>query len=369
MLTLKQAENAFRSGEPPGEGRGTFESFLRDYEPKLNEIVRKFLGKRAFDPETFMDYKLGCAAVMLERWKNFDASKGIQFSTFVHHDVMNTLLRSRMFEESGSFSSLDEYKAAWRIGALMYGAEQREAVEEFIKKRGCSEATARRFLKIAQLMLNSSSLENDAEASYSWDYVDVLWDSIRAEKVHEAFAKLSYREQTLLEKRNAICMTCGRVAPLSERASFEDLAIEFESSSPRTAERAYRRAVEKLENGMTGFLTQPVLSAQAVVNLKKTRETLGEKAKILAGIMPVVSQRNAIFMENEVNGIHVDAEIIERFAGLDRAQGEELGLEVSVKAAQAAAPYADGFYLMTPFNRIALMERLIARLKDEGIAD
>ena len=130
-----------------------------------------------------------------------------------------------------------------------------------------------------------------------------------------------------------------------------------------------RRAQEKLQNGMSGFLTQPVLSAQAVENLKKTREALGSRAKILAGIMPVVSQRNAIFMENEVNGIHVDAEIIERFAGLDRAQGEELGLEVSVKAAQAAAPYADGFYLMTPFNRIALMERLIARLKEEGIAD
>ena len=129
------------------------------------------------------------------------------------------------------------------------------------------------------------------------------------------------------------------------------------------------RAQEKLENGMSGFLTQPVLSAQAVENLKKTREALGSRAKILAGIMPVVSQRNAIFMENEVNGIHVDAEIIERFAGLDRVQGEELGLEVSVKAAQAAAPYADGFYLMTPFNRIALMERLIARLKEEKIAD
>ena len=28
-------------------------------------------------------------------------------------------------------------------------------------------------------------------------------------------------------------------------------------------------------------------------------------------------------------------------------------------------PYADGFYLMTPFNRVALMERLIARLKTE----
>ena len=130
-----------------------------------------------------------------------------------------------------------------------------------------------------------------------------------------------------------------------------------------------RRAAEKLESGMSGFLTQPVLSAQAVENLKKTRETLGPKAKILAGIMPVVSQRNAVFMENEVNGIHVDAEIIQRFAGLDREQGEQLGLEVAVQAAKAAAPYADGFYLMTPFNRIALMERLIARLKVEVIKD
>ena len=130
-----------------------------------------------------------------------------------------------------------------------------------------------------------------------------------------------------------------------------------------------RRAVEKMENGMTGFLTQPVLSEQAVQNLQQARQTLGPEAKILAGILPVVSQRNAIFMENEVNGIHVDAAIIDRFAGLDRAAGEELGIEISVQAAKAALPYADGFYLMTPFNRVALMERLIARLKEEVIKD
>ena len=133
----------------------------------------------------------------------------------------------------------------------------------------------------------------------------------------------------------------------------------------RNFEVELRRAAEKLENGMSGFLTQPVLSAQAVENLKKARETLGEQAKILAGILPVVSQRNAIFMENEVNGIHVDEAIIQKFEGLDRAAGEELGLEVSVQAAKAVAPYADGFYLMTPFNRVALMERLIARLRTE----
>ena len=133
----------------------------------------------------------------------------------------------------------------------------------------------------------------------------------------------------------------------------------------RNFEVELRRAGEKLENGMSGFLTQPVLSEQAVENLRRTRETLGERAKILAGIMPVVSQRNAIFMENEVNGIHVAEDIMKAFAGLDREQGEALGLEISLKMAREALPYADGFYLMTPFNRVALMERLIARLKTE----
>ena len=137
----------------------------------------------------------------------------------------------------------------------------------------------------------------------------------------------------------------------------------------RNFEVELRRAGEKLEHGMSGFLTQAVLSGQAVENLRHAREVLGSRARILAGIMPVVSQRNAIFMENEINGIHVEEDIIRQFAGLDRAQGEELGLAISLKMAREALPYADGFYLMTPFNRVALMERLIARLRTEVLQE
>ena len=68
-------------------------------------------------------------------------------------------------------------------------------------------------------------------------------------------------------------------------------------------------------------------------------------------------------------GIPVDEEIIQKFAGLDRAGGEELGLAISLKMAREALPYADGFYLMTPFNRVALMERLIARLRTEVLQE
>jgi homocysteine S-methyltransferase len=136
----------------------------------------------------------------------------------------------------------------------------------------------------------------------------------------------------------------------------------------RNFEVELRRAQEKVENGMTGFLTQPILSATALQNLQRARETLPAGTKILAGIIPVVSQRNAIFMENEVNGIHVAPEVIAMYEGKDRAEGEELAQRISMEVARAASPYADGFYLMTPFNRVALMEKIIDQMKTEGLA-
>lgn len=126
-----------------------------------------------------------------------------------------------------------------------------------------------------------------------------------------------------------------------------------------------RRAEEKLACGMTGFLTQPVLSTQALENLRLARQTLGSRAKLLAGVLPVVSLRNAQFLDSEVNGIQVEPELLQRFAGLDKAAGEALGLEVAFGAAKAALPYADDLYLMTPFQRVGLMETLIARIRTE----
>ncbi len=86
----------------------------------------------------------------------------------------------------------------------------------------------------------------DVTRDDSWDYTAILWNGIQEEAVQTAFEKLSYREKRLLEERNAVCMTCGRVSPLSRRRTFEDLALMFEGSSASGAERAYRRAVEKL---------------------------------------------------------------------------------------------------------------------------
>ena len=88
--------------------------------------------------------------------------------------------------------------------------------------------------------------DEDVTRDDSWDYTAILWNGVQAEAVQAAFERLTYREQRILEERNAICMTCGRVTPLSERKTFEELAVMFEGSTASGAERAYRKAVEEL---------------------------------------------------------------------------------------------------------------------------
>jgi hypothetical protein len=80
----------------------------------------------------------------------------------------------------------------------------------------------------------------------SWNYAEILWNGIQAKAVAAAFEQLSYKEQWYLEKRKAICMTCGRVSPLSTQSTFEDLAVDFEGTTASGAERFYRRTLDKL---------------------------------------------------------------------------------------------------------------------------
>ena len=86
----------------------------------------------------------------------------------------------------------------------------------------------------------------DVTRDDSWNYAEILWNGIQAKAVTAAFEQLSYKEQWYLEKRNAICMTCGRVSPLSTQSTFEDLAVDFEGTTASGAKRFYRRTLDKL---------------------------------------------------------------------------------------------------------------------------
>lgn len=120
-------------------------------------------------------------------------------------------------------------------------------------------------------------------------------------------------------------------------------------------------AKEKEKNGAVGFFTQPIFTEEALENLMLARKAL--KGKILGGILPIVSHRNALYLNSEVAGIRVDEETIALYAGADREKGEELAVELSVSMAQRMAPLVDGYYLITPFSRTALIVRIMERLR------
>lgn len=121
------------------------------------------------------------------------------------------------------------------------------------------------------------------------------------------------------------------------------------------------RAKKKEESGVTGFLTQPVLSPEAVENLELAHRSL--RGRILGGILPVVSHRNACFMNSEIAGITVAQSIVERYEGLDREQAEALAVEISTEIAGQIAPFVDGYYLMTPFLRYTLIVRIMEEIR------
>ena len=108
-------------------------------------------------------------------------------------------------------------------------------------------------------------------------------------------------------------------------------------------------------------MTQPVHTQAALENLKEAHACLD--AKILGGVMPVVSYRNACFMNSEVAGITVDEKIVEALRDKNREEGEALALSVAARIAREMYPYVDGYYLITPFLRTGLMAKLIAAIR------
>ena len=265
-LTMREVQSVFQlDPEPPQmelndyiceavrkRDLSYFSFFLHHFEKRLNGVIYRFLtrnGYDRYDPARFLDYKL---------------------------EILQMLLFCRMMGEAGSFASLAEYRRVRQIGAIYNGSgkSRAEVVSEFAAQSGYKDdsVSADELLTIAKrnrsiVSLYRTEQDEDGEETGedvtcddSWNYADILWNEIQAKAVAAAFDQLSYKEQWYLEKRNAICMTCGRVSPLSTQSTFEALAVDFEGTTASGAERFYRRTLDKLrlkllESGLVHTVT------------------------------------------------------------------------------------------------------------------
>ena len=131
-----------------------------------------------------------------------------------------------------------------------------------------------------------------------------------------------------------------------------------------SADNIAARMCLKMEAGAQWFLTQPIYGQDDIDRLRELKEKSG--GRIIAGIMPLVSRKNALFIKNEMPGIHVPEHVLEQYEeGMSREAYEDVAAAISVDLMKRLEDVCDGYYMMTPFNRAALIKRIILQAKKE----
>jgi homocysteine S-methyltransferase len=130
--------------------------------------------------------------------------------------------------------------------------------------------------------------------------------------------------------------------------------------APKDPERELKVLRRKIRNGADFFLTQPVYDPDAARKfLDRYSEVDGEFSwPVLVGILPLYNLRNVEFLHNEVPGITIPDEIRERI----RKAGDDApkeGIKIAVEMIEQIKPWAQGVYLMPPFNRFEIAAEII----------
>lgn len=129
----------------------------------------------------------------------------------------------------------------------------------------------------------------------------------------------------------------------------------------RNLEIEIERVKKKMKAGASFFLTQPISTKEGAERVRRIKQETG--ARILCGIMPFVSLKNATFMKNEMTGIDVTEEVLARFReDMTREEGEQAGILLAKEMMALADDFADGYYFSFPFNRVSMLEKILQKI-------
>jgi methionine synthase / methylenetetrahydrofolate reductase(NADPH) len=126
-------------------------------------------------------------------------------------------------------------------------------------------------------------------------------------------------------------------------------------------EHELRRFYWKVEAGAEYAITQPVFDPRQLFTFLDRIDAEGIRIPIIAGIWPLVSARNAEFLANEVPGVVVPDEIVERMrraSARGKEEGVEEGILIAQQMLQEAFPAIQGVQVSAPFGRVPLALRV-----------
>ncbi|MBQ0140292.1 MAG: bifunctional homocysteine S-methyltransferase/methylenetetrahydrofolate reductase [Kurthia sp.] len=164
----------------------------------------------------------------------------------------------------------------------------------------------------------------------------------------------------LIKKLNEGISFSGK--PLRKKANFS-VAAAF-NPNVRVVARAVPRLEKKIAAGADYFITQPVYSKEKIIEIYEATKHLD--TPIYIGIMPLTSLRNSEFLHNEVPGIKLSEEVLERMkaADIDKETAQAEGLQIAKELIDTAAELFNGIYLITPFMRYDMSIELIRYINE-----
>lgn len=153
--------------------------------------------------------------------------------------------------------------------------------------------------------------------------------------------------------------------PLNHRANFT-VGTAF-NPYVRNFEAAIQRLERKINAGADFVMTQPVYDRETLEQIYEGTKNLS--IPIFIGIMPLTSQRNAEFLHNEVPGIRLSEEALQRMRGLKGEEARREGIAMSKELLDQVLKYFNGIYLITPFNYYEMTAELAEYVRERAKAN
>ncbi len=118
-------------------------------------------------------------------------------------------------------------------------------------------------------------------------------------------------------------------------------------------EREIDRYFRKIDAGAEFAITQPVFDVEALFRFLDRVEGYTRRIPVIAGVWPLVSYKNAEFMNNEVPGVVVPREILDRMARCrTKEEGRRAGIDIARKTIDRVSPRVSGFQVSAPLGNV-----------------
>ena len=118
-------------------------------------------------------------------------------------------------------------------------------------------------------------------------------------------------------------------------------------------EREVERYFRKIDAGAEYAITQPIFEADLLLRFLDRIHKYDQKIFVIAGLYPLISFRNADFMNKHVPGVTVPESILERLGKCKtKEDGFKTGVEITREIREKIADAVSGFQASAPLGRM-----------------